>query len=110
MARTWISWIRSEITRQHYAFIVGEPEFDEIFKRIRELSLSYWADPAQKRRGEINHHDNGRGVLFRRFEWTSARSNHEALRQRRLESVKSGLRSSETVDTSAKLLKEQEGV
>jgi catechol 2,3-dioxygenase-like lactoylglutathione lyase family enzyme len=54
----------SEITPQHYAFLVGESEFDKIFGRIRERSLSYWADPSQKQAGEINHHDGGRGVYF----------------------------------------------
>jgi catechol 2,3-dioxygenase-like lactoylglutathione lyase family enzyme len=53
-----------EIKPQHYAFLVSEPEFDEIFSRIRERSLSYWADPSQKQSGEINHHDGGRGVYF----------------------------------------------
>jgi catechol 2,3-dioxygenase-like lactoylglutathione lyase family enzyme len=52
------------IARQHYAFLVSEAEFDEIFDRIRERSLSYWADPAQQQAGEINHHDGGRGVYF----------------------------------------------
>ncbi len=49
---------------QHYAFIVSEPEFDEIFGRIRARGLSYWADPGHSRPGEINHHDGGRGVYW----------------------------------------------
>jgi catechol 2,3-dioxygenase-like lactoylglutathione lyase family enzyme len=53
-----------EIAQQHYAFLVSESDFDEIFGRIRERTLPYWADPAQKQRGEINHHDGGRGVYF----------------------------------------------
>lgn len=53
-----------EITPQHYAFLVSEAEFDQIFGRIGERSLSYWADPAQEQPGEINHHDGGRGVYF----------------------------------------------
>ena len=53
-----------EITSQHYAFLVDEPEFDQIFGRIRKRSLSYWADPAQRQSGDINHHDGGRGVYF----------------------------------------------
>ena len=53
-----------EITPQHYAFLVSESEFDEIFAWIRERTLPYWADPAQTQRGEINHHDDGRGVYF----------------------------------------------
>jgi catechol 2,3-dioxygenase-like lactoylglutathione lyase family enzyme len=53
-----------EIKPQHYAFLVGESEFDEIFERTRRRGLSHWADPAQTQQGEINHHDNGRGFYF----------------------------------------------
>jgi hypothetical protein len=30
---------------QHYAFLVDEPEFDEISGRVKERGLRYWADP-----------------------------------------------------------------
>jgi len=53
-----------EITPQHYAFLVSESEFDDIFGRIRERTLDYWSDPAQTQRDEINHHDGGRGLYF----------------------------------------------
>ncbi|CAN7144182.1 VOC family protein [Bradyrhizobium sp. LjRoot220] len=53
-----------EITPQHYAFLVSEAEFDEIFGRIKDRKLSYWADPGRKHSGEINRHDGGRGVYF----------------------------------------------
>jgi hypothetical protein len=53
-----------EITPQHYAFLVSETEFNEIFGRVRARSLPYWADPAQTQPGEINHHDDGRGFYF----------------------------------------------
>jgi hypothetical protein len=53
-----------EITPQHYAFLISEAEFDEIFGRIRDRKLSYWADPGRRQQGEINHHDGGRGVYF----------------------------------------------
>jgi catechol 2,3-dioxygenase-like lactoylglutathione lyase family enzyme len=49
---------------QHYAFLIGEDEFDEVFGRIRARGLEYWADPFKKQPGEINHHDGGRGVYF----------------------------------------------
>jgi hypothetical protein len=52
------------IEAQHYAFLLSEAEFDAAFGRIRERSLDYWADPAKKRRGEINNNDGGRGVYF----------------------------------------------
>ena len=49
---------------QHYAFLVGEDEFDQIFGRIRERGLPYWADPGRRRPGEINTNDGGRGVYW----------------------------------------------
>jgi extradiol dioxygenase family protein len=55
---------REEIQVQHYAFLVSEAEFDEIFGRVKTRGLDYWADPAHRRKGEINHNDGGRGVYF----------------------------------------------
>ena len=52
------------ITLLHYAFLVSESEFDEIFGRIRDRKLTYWADPGQTKANEINRHDGGRGVYF----------------------------------------------
>ena len=49
---------------QHYAFLVDESGFDEIFGRIRERGLRYWADPGRRRAGEINTNDGGRGVYW----------------------------------------------
>lgn len=54
----------ADIAPQHYAFLVSEDEFDEIFGRIRQAGLTYWADPFHSRPGEINHHDGGRGTYF----------------------------------------------
>ena len=53
-----------EIAAQHYAFLVGEDEFDAAFGRIRDRGLTYWADPGKSRPGEINHNDGGRGLYF----------------------------------------------
>jgi len=53
-----------EIASQHYAFLITEAEFDQIFARIRARKLDYWADPGQRQPGEINHGDGGRGVYF----------------------------------------------
>jgi catechol 2,3-dioxygenase-like lactoylglutathione lyase family enzyme len=52
------------ITSQHYAFLVSEEEFDQIFGRIQERGLDYWADPYHSQAGEINRHDGGRGVYW----------------------------------------------
>jgi catechol 2,3-dioxygenase-like lactoylglutathione lyase family enzyme len=53
-----------EIRTQHYAFLVSEVDFDEIFGRISAGGRAYWADPARAKKGEINHHDGGRGLYF----------------------------------------------
>ncbi|HLB14967.1 MAG TPA: VOC family protein [Burkholderiales bacterium] len=53
-----------EIAAQHYAFLLGEDEFDQVFGRIHERRLAHWADPGQERAGEINRNDGGRGVYF----------------------------------------------
>ena len=49
---------------QHYAFLVGDDEFDAIFARIQERGLTYWADPFERQPGRINHNDGGRGVYW----------------------------------------------
>lgn len=54
----------SPITSQHYAFLIGEADFDAVLERIGEKRLEHWADPRRSRPGEINHNDGGRGVYF----------------------------------------------
>lgn len=56
--------VDADIPHAHYAFLVGETEFDEIFGRVQARGLAYWADPHQEQPGQINHHDGGRGVYF----------------------------------------------
>ena len=50
---------------QYGPFLVGEAQFDEIFGRIQERPIPYYADPAGTREGEINTRDGGRGCYFR---------------------------------------------
>ena len=52
------------VALQHYAFLIGEDDFDAVLGRILERKLEHWADPARTRPGEINRHDGGRGVYF----------------------------------------------
>jgi catechol 2,3-dioxygenase-like lactoylglutathione lyase family enzyme len=52
------------ISKQHYAFLLSEAEFDEVLGRVRQRSLQYWADPARTKAGEVNRHDGGRGLYF----------------------------------------------
>ena len=56
--------IDGAVSFEHYAFLVSEAEFDDIFGRIRERRLEYWADPGRARSGEINRRNGGRGVYF----------------------------------------------
>jgi catechol 2,3-dioxygenase-like lactoylglutathione lyase family enzyme len=53
-----------DFDRLHYAFLVSEAEFDEIFARIQERGIDYWSDPMHKDPGNTNSWDDGRGVYF----------------------------------------------
>jgi catechol 2,3-dioxygenase-like lactoylglutathione lyase family enzyme len=54
-----------DIHPQHYAFLVTEAEFDQIFARITDQGIRYWAEPHPPHgEGEINTRDGGRGVYF----------------------------------------------
>lgn len=48
----------------HYAFLVSEEEWDEIFERIKAKGHDYYADPHGGEKGRINRHDGGRGVYW----------------------------------------------
>lgn len=52
------------VSAQHYAFLIGEADFDAVFGRIKARGLDHWADPARTQPGEINRRDGGRGVYF----------------------------------------------
>ncbi len=57
--------IEGEIDAQHYAFLISEEEFDQIFERISGRELGFWADPGLQHRDQINRADGGRGVYFK---------------------------------------------
>lgn len=52
------------VHRQHYAFLVTEEEFDQIWGRLKERGITFFADPWHRRPGEINTHDGGRGTYW----------------------------------------------
>jgi catechol 2,3-dioxygenase-like lactoylglutathione lyase family enzyme len=54
-----------EIIVEHYAFLVSETEFDDIFARLQARGVEHYADPRLSRRGEINRNDGGRGCYFK---------------------------------------------
>jgi len=49
----------------HYAFKVGEREFDEIFGRIKAEGIAYGSGPGSLDDMKINHRRGGRGFYFR---------------------------------------------
>ena len=53
-----------EISAQHYAFLVGEDDFDAILDRIKARELPYWADPHHQVPDQINTNDGGRGIYW----------------------------------------------
>jgi catechol 2,3-dioxygenase-like lactoylglutathione lyase family enzyme len=53
-----------DIAAQHYAFLITEDEFDEIFARVQERGITYWPNPWRGNEGKINHNDGGRGFYF----------------------------------------------
>lgn len=53
-----------QIALQHYAFLIGEDDFDQVFARLGEHGLPYWSDPGKQRPGEIYHYNGGRGLYF----------------------------------------------
>jgi catechol 2,3-dioxygenase-like lactoylglutathione lyase family enzyme len=57
--------VEGEIASQHYAFLISEDEFDQIFGRITDRGIDYWADPGRQRPARINRSDGGRGVYFK---------------------------------------------
>ena len=48
----------------HYAFKVGEEEFDKIFGRIQAEGIPYGSEPNARENLALNHRGGGRGVYF----------------------------------------------
>jgi catechol 2,3-dioxygenase-like lactoylglutathione lyase family enzyme len=48
----------------HYAFHVSDPEFNEIFHRIKGAKVSYGSDPWNLKNGQLNSWNGGRGFYF----------------------------------------------
>jgi hypothetical protein len=53
----------TEVVPQHYAFLVGDDEFEAVAGRLRDRGLPTWADPWHREPGE-NDNDGGRGLYF----------------------------------------------
>jgi catechol 2,3-dioxygenase-like lactoylglutathione lyase family enzyme len=57
------NWDRFEM--HHYAFHVGETDFDAIFRRIKEAGISYGSGPFSQEDMQTNTWRGGRGVYFK---------------------------------------------
>ena len=55
----------ADIQPQHYAFLVDDATFDQIYARMRSNGIEHWADPQGTLPQQINTHHGGRGVYFR---------------------------------------------
>jgi catechol 2,3-dioxygenase-like lactoylglutathione lyase family enzyme len=66
VSQTSLDFVETDapIEPRHFAFLVSEAEFDEIFQRIRDRRLPYWADPFRREPNSINTYDDGRGLYF----------------------------------------------
>ena len=51
--------------RHHYAFLVGEDEFDSIFGRIQADGIGFGSGPSAPDDGQINTRLGGRGLYFK---------------------------------------------
>lgn len=54
---------QAQVSIQHYAFLVGDDEFEPIMQRLRERGVPTYADPGHRSPGE-NDNDGGRGAYF----------------------------------------------
>src|SRR5215469_8122557 len=55
---------RGQFEPHHYAFMVSEAEFDQIFGRVKAAGIGYGSGPRSRTDGDINHRRGGRGVYF----------------------------------------------
>ncbi|MET0663500.1 MAG: VOC family protein [Ilumatobacteraceae bacterium] len=54
-----------EVPSQHYAFAVGEGEFDRIVERLTHENIDHWADHDGSRPATVRRDRHGSGVYFR---------------------------------------------
>jgi catechol 2,3-dioxygenase-like lactoylglutathione lyase family enzyme len=55
---------RSEFEGHHYAFLISEQEFDDIFGRLKAEGTAYGSGPGSPTDGRINTRLGGRGLYF----------------------------------------------
>ena len=53
------------VPHHHYAFHVGDEEFDAILGRVKERGVAFGSQPGAQDNGELNERRGGRGFYFR---------------------------------------------
>ncbi len=56
---------REDFSRQHFAFLATDEEFDAILGRVKGDGIPFGSGPTTQDDGEINHKHQGRGFYFR---------------------------------------------
>jgi catechol 2,3-dioxygenase-like lactoylglutathione lyase family enzyme len=56
---------RATFESHHYAFYVGDEEFDAILGRVQAAGRQYGSGPSSPENGQINTRRGGRGFYFR---------------------------------------------
>ncbi len=52
------------VRSRHYAFLIGDEEFDAAFARLQAAGIAYFGGPDHEQPDEIRHRWGGRGVCF----------------------------------------------
>jgi catechol 2,3-dioxygenase-like lactoylglutathione lyase family enzyme len=55
---------RREVSRNHYAFLASDEEFDSILQRVKDEGVKFGSGPLSNADMEINHQHMGRGFYF----------------------------------------------
>ena len=55
---------KGNIASQHYAFHVGDTEFDEILQRVKDAGLAFGSAPWSLEDGQLNDWNGGRGFYY----------------------------------------------
>jgi len=55
---------RGQFEPHHYAFKVGDAEFDAIFDRVKAEGIPYGSGPRSRTDMQVNHRRGGRGFYF----------------------------------------------
>src|SRR3546814_19140103 len=56
--------VEGEVAAQHYAFLIGEADFDAVFARLPARGLQHWSAPGHTQPGRIHPHPVAPGAYL----------------------------------------------